>query len=37
MREIRILTYGGYAIGDSRCREEIESTLKVGGTMGRHC
>ena len=27
MREIRISTHGGYAIGDSRFREEIESTL----------
>jgi putative transposase len=28
MREIRTSTHGGYAIGDSRFREQIESTLK---------
>ncbi|HEV8646027.1 MAG TPA: hypothetical protein VGR01_10710 [Burkholderiales bacterium] len=28
LREIRTSTHGGYAIGDSRFKEEIESALK---------
>ena len=38
MRDIRTSTHGGYAIGDSRFREEIERTLKrraSPGTRGR--
>ena len=32
MREIRTSTHGGYALGDSRFRNEIERTLKRRAT-----
>jgi putative transposase len=32
LREIRVSTHGGYAIGSSRFREDIESALKLRAT-----
>jgi hypothetical protein len=32
LREIRVSTHGGYAIGNSRFREDIESALKLRAT-----
>lgn len=34
LNEIRVSTHGGYAVGDSRFREEIERTLKKRATPG---
>jgi putative transposase len=35
LRDIRVSTHGGYAIGNNRFREDIESALKLRATPRR--